>query len=137
LDKYDDISTENVTTSEYSLKIREDICEIGQYLYLASDELYLPLNRFVSIFNKNVVLNVNQYREKLKILKDNASEVNVRDIQILECMLHDHWSSIRKEIWATPNQEEAEEAMSLYNQLLGILEKDISSYKRQIDDLTI
>lgn len=137
LDNYHDISVKNVMDVEYNSEIKDEMRGIEPYLYLSSVSLSAPLNRFIAIFNKNVVSLENQYHKDLKTLKNNTSEGDVKDIETLEFLLDEHRSNIRREILLAPHKIEAEEAINLYSQILGILEEDISNYKRQIEELTL
>lgn len=137
LDNYHDISVKNIMNMGYNSKIKDEMREIEPYLYLSSVSLSAPLNRFVSIFDKNVISIENQYRKDLKALKNNTSEGDVKNIETLEFVLDEHRNSIRREILLAPHKIEAEEAINLYSQILDILEEDISNYKRQIEEFTI
>lgn len=90
-----------------------------------------PLNRFISVFDKNAALTVEKSREQFEKQKKNGSENIAMEIKIsievAECLI-----GTRNTVITIPTEDEAKKAKKLYFEILEIINNDISNYKSQI-----
>jgi hypothetical protein len=133
LNRNSDINIEKLKSVSYVLMFRKDLNEIIPYLYLSSKELNIPLDRFVSIFDKNGLLIKEEQKEAIINKRgETPSETLDAECKLLEMML----ATIPTTNWECLTDEEIEEVLKLYEQIIKMINKDIPEYCNRLNELT-
>lgn len=133
LNRYSDIE-KNIKSADYVLNIKNDLCEIIPHMYLASNDLKNPLNRFISIFDKNGYLIKEEINKKLgRAVGLATDESTIETAKLHKAML----LTIDSSVWEKIDGYETKEVLDLYKQILSIIENDITSYQEKLEKLTI